>query len=1335
MATNAQAAWDVLERYQSGGKLFIFEYSSVDKTIKWTFKKNNFSKKRNKGPYSLSDDNFVQTQDQLFRDLKEAKIPQATLDKVAIQLEEIRFAAEGTCYVAGLASRAPGNNSEISPLLSELENIEENLARSSEIYKSQHLMNIDLPKGVRLGIRAQLDRNGEFQNFTFHPIPANLKYVIEKSGNIHILKDPNGVALISFKIAKNDDQRIFLFSSKKSQTQSWVDSEHTSFELQRNPDNRSILMEISNDKVVSSGTKESVRLTTNEATHFPVKRISNNGDYIPLLDERSMGDKLSHLFKEDISAQFLKESSTYFERCMQYFVLQRSAGVISAHDESLKKYCEDISLWSVVDHHMDAIFKNEISLGSKAFDFKKNSDELRAQVKNCLSSEGLVEDGGSYFYVNPDKDHELKASQCATQFLTDLFRRKLIYELSNVQLAGGAKNEKLNQAFVQEVMSSAYEPCIKGKKVEQIRECVDSVQSKKNASIFVADITMSMLANSLLKDSQRIALSNNFQTCESKVTKEANSLEQRKNLKDCAISMVVELEKLTYRQSITTLISGLKNINTDLSGIKIDHESEFVACLEDEFKQTENFEDFRESQESRRAFCQLDIIKKLLPQIFIAKNRNTIGNILGDDADILKVEELLSQSLSLNIDKIKSFSDLDSFLEKQSPLLASVTIQTFFEKRCSRYSIDCEQNHELNQRLKLLIGKTDRRPFSYSLLSYFKEIEEKHGTRGVEVHALDLARSLNKEIVTTGMASGNEKQIYESCLEKFRPNIDVHFDQHLLKCDKELLANQIFLNGKKELENYVSLHFPLTTMSANNVLAPIQYYKECLLSIDVKNELSRESFEDRARSCTQLAKFEIYTNVSEAKAASMKSLFKNKDYDQLLVSNRNCYYRVLSDLQIKNELSLAKKDHPTLVDPERFPADIYMSLSQGMSGQLSMLALLEPSLNFNYNYKSGDRAVLLRLMDLMANDSEKNDSWLNEQLISCNKKHEDAIFASFREFIISKIPVVLSNRTNREAQEQIMRSFLDYELIDLFLKYTKSHAGGFDPMANSTLPGQRLVTSEMGLSSLSNFIGLMGDFVSKGFFFDQKQMTTELVVFQGELKDFFGWALSQESQPTVNEFMDFFKESKIADHLALAVVSENIHQQFDNFILEMKNDEIKKSPKSELSRIEAKYKNLSSLAQKMTASYDFRRILRPQGQKGEKFLTLIKQKILVPRIMGLQVSSKDELEVRKQLAEFILADNTDGGFTERFVSQMAQHYLDQDQKSHWALTKWLFYDSQDFNWNTLRDTKSGREAIKYYGKYILLPKILGQKNSKQVEDLRQNRFQKLLDKAQSENSH
>jgi len=1334
VAANAEAAWDVLERYQSGGKLFIFEYSSTDKTIKWTFKKNNFSKRKEKGPYSLSDDNFVQTQDQIFRDLKEAKIPQTTIDKIALNLEEIRFAAEGTCYVAGLASRAPGNNSSLSPLLSELENIEEKLARSSEIYKSQHLIDIDLPKGVHLGIRAQLDRNGEFQNFTFHPIPANLKYTIEKHNSVHVVKDQSGVALVSFKIEKTDDQRILLFSSKKSQTQSWVDSEHTSYELQKNPDQRVVLMEISNDKVIAENTKDSVKLTTNEATHFPVKRISNNGDYIPLLDERSMGEKLSHLFNAEVSSQFLTESSSYFERCMQYFVLQRTAGIISAHDESLKKYCEDISLWSVVDHNMSFILKSEIREPTQFFDFLESERELKKEIKQCLSSKGIVEDGGSYFYINPGPDHEKMAGECATSFLTDLLRRKLTHELSTVQLTGANNSEKLRQAFVKDVMSKAFEPCLAGKKVDELRKCIDSVQGQKNASLFITDISMAMMTTHTIKDAQRSELTEQFKDCESKIKKDLSMIVYGEALKKCAINMVIELEKQTYKNRILSMISGLKNINSEISHITIDHETELVSCLNEEFKQTENFEDFRESQESRRSYCQLEIIKKILPQIFVAKNLTIIGNILGNAEDTKKVEALLTESLGLSIDKIKAFSDIDGFLEKQLPLLASITLQTFVEGRCLSYQIDCEQDRDLSQRLKLLIGKTDRRPFNNSLISYFKDIEEKHGLRGVEIHALDLARAVNKEIVTSGMGEGSEKDIYESCLEKFRPNIDFQFSQHLLKCDKELLGNQIFLANKKKFEDYVSLHFPLASLNANSILSPIQYYKECLSGIDLKNELSRELFEKRAQSCTTLAKFEIYSNVSDVKANSMKSLFKAKDYDQLVANNRNCYFRVMNDLQLKNELSLTKKDHPGLTDLERFPSDMFLKLNQSLSGQMSMLALLEPSLNFNYSYKAGDRAVLLRLMELMAKDSDLNSSWMDDQLNSCNKKHEDAIFASFREFIISKIPVVLSNRTNRESQEQVMRSFLDYELIDLFLKYTKAHTGGFDPMANGTLPGQRLITSEMSLNSLSNFIGLMGDFLSKGFFFDQKQMTTELVVFQGELKDFFGWALSQESQPTVNEFLDFFKESKIADHLALAVVSENIHHQFDDFILEMKTAELKKAAKSEQNRIEAKYKNLSELAQKMTASYDFRRILRPQGQKGEKFLTLIKQKILMPRIMGLQVASKDELDVRKQLADFILADNTDGGFTERFVSQMAQHYLDQDQKSHWAITKWLFYDSQDFNWNTLRDTKSGRQAIDYYGRYILLPKILGQKNSAQVEQLRQKRFQKLLDAAQGENN-
>jgi len=166
-----------------------------------------------------------------------------------------------------------------------------------------------------------------------------------------------------------------------------------------------------------------------------------------------------------------------------------------------------------------------------------------------------------------------------------------------------------------------------------------------------------------------------------------------------------------------------------------------------------------------------------------------------------------------------------------------------------------------------------------------------------------------------------------------------------------------------------------------------------------------------------------------------------------------------------------------------------------------------------------------------------------------------------------------------------------------------------------------------------------------------------------------------------------------------------------------------------------KYDNLLKLTKTMTSSYDFRRIIRPETSSGAKIIKLANDAILAPAILGVQSNAVNEEKLMDALGEAILADNTDGGFSERFVQEIANYGLHEQENSKYAITKWLFYDAGDFDWDTLRKTKSGQEALNYYARFLMLPKMLGQNQSRYIRNLRLAQFDKLMRQAQSENEH
>lgn len=321
-------------------------------------------------------------------------------------------------------------------------------------------------------------------------------------------------------------------------------------------------------------------------------------------------------------------------------------------------------------------------------------------------------------------------------------------------------------------------------------------------------------------------------------------------------------------------------------------------------------------------------------------------------------------------------------------------------------------------------------------------------------------------------------------------------------------------------------------------------------------------------------------------------------------------------------------------------------------------------------------------------------------------------------------------------------------MIDLIIKF-KSLRGDEEGILNSSAsPLDRVVTPAMGIKALANMITVVGSYISKGFIFDPDRMKTELVVFKAEFKNALHWLNNTSEIVRVRDLERFFIESKAADHLALAEISENVHRQFMNFITEMEREDFdsfksrtKNSSYQNLSAVQkkdyhslgAKYRKLRELVKQMTSSYDFRRIMRTGSRRGERLIGYIKENYLLVKVLGDNVSASVKRKISFDVARLVVEDNTEGGFAEQFVKNVAQHTLNVQSNNKWSITKWLFYDNEDFDWGNLRRTQAGRTALSYYCEYVLLPKMLNARLSKTVMRQRAEHFVALLKKAQGQN--
>lgn len=565
---------------------------------------------------------------------------------------------------------------------------------------------------------------------------------------------------------------------------------------------------------------------------------------------------------------------------------------------------------------------------------------------------------------------------------------------------------------------------------------------------------------------------------------------------------------------------------------------------------------------------------------------------------------------------------------------------------------------------------------------------------------------------------------FTPCLSKFSPTQSYPLERHWLECEKKRMSALNLVLMKREYEDIIGQSFPLSSPMANDILSPLTFFQKCMERKHRDPTIGVESFENHIKGCRRITEFDLSYNMALAKQDDYFPLLEDgQSYREEL---KACYRDLIDSVEMEE---FSPKDG----DNERGLFTLKESLGVKSTYGSSLLSVFVPSLSNEPEFRNNDRYKVDALMDaLVSKDQYSKEDW-GDKLLQCEEKASLEVATAFREYMIAKIPS-LELDSKGEEYEKVMRDFLDAEMVELILSLK-----------------DKINTRGSSVLALKNFVDTLSELIDQGFVYDKAATRTELIVFKNEFKSFLRWAKSSPTGISLEDASDFFKESKLSEHLSLAVLSQKVFENFERGLHEMKQNEMQdlyrsagcrtlesysclnKNEKTKYRRINKKYRNLLSHAKKMTASYDFRRIMRPDSPKGAEVLSRIRELYLRPKILGTGVSQRAEEEVMRLVGEEILKDNTAGGFADLFVQEAAQYQLDIEKDRRWAITEFFWFDDKDFDWETLKQTEAGERAIAYYSRYIMLPKFLGQEQNRTTERIRREQFRRLLTSAQGQN--
>lgn len=1162
----------------------------------------------------------------------------------------------------------------------------------------------------------------------------------EQRVSLRLYVDDDGNAVSIGLISKNKDFLGYRFQGDLENGYSLFD-----------PDGEWLLsVEVKNDDVIEL------------RTHKPVEK---NKEHLLVINSQTNLTKLSlqagewsiddGLIGADQNA-YLQEWKS-LERTLPRTVLdQATQSALEENFSSCRVYEDQLRAKASTASFCEDYLNLEIQIFEEVVKLKQREQDylsLKKEMTRCLATKGLITPvHGYYRHASADSQNFQQTVKDCIKSQSQPFEQDFqIISLTQTRLGKRILNtDNKRKDFAQSLHAKAFAFCIQEGLDLDHEECQGLI--KKTANEFFMEKTLLSLIGNSSTTVQGQEIIDQYRSCH------GSSI-------DCARAIFKEVArgKISDLSAFDETFPREIRIDPDNYPKLKDHfDQSYLYCSDDSLKKIKSFESVLLSYHEVHRRC---VEKSYLDTFHLAYGdylKNTLlANVWGLAPEYFsafrqkKMENLRDK---INRGEILSLTQLSEQFPALNKNLFSQALAGFLPYLQNRDHLGKKWEESLLASLAAPKDKT----LSAALLEIFKPLslqEVQAQTNEIIKQAFKLRQTqlINTKVTNTVTSLPKSEFIrqnltkdYEDCVNQFSTSkIYPQIDQHLYACSQYMEANLLYIAAKDKLERDVSFEFELTGAIALKVLAPLQDLSRCI-DIQVHEDSVHSDSLDRVNACIKLAYFDVGLNLVQEKIKKNKALFVGNLGEKAHQETNDCFIDILSKLSEQStKIGSAFESKKSFVHrPDRTRSVLDITHERLMNNR-SLLSYLEvPKGKGSSVFTQSDASKISSVIyDLAKYKKELDINWPESQIAVCHKKADELILNALRESFVYSSPEFHKNSRNRsgESDEEVLRGLLDNEILQLILDMRDNQ--NELRLRSVSDPREISMTKEFTVDSLARSVDIISLYLARGFVFDRDLLKTELVIFRTELKEALRWMNSQNEAVPLKELADFFRTSQLADLLAMAEISSQVQSRFLGFINQMEINEIaqfnaragyrpdhllSKGQKEEKQRLLLKFNDLRKLTREMTSSYDFRRILLQDSQKGKEVLELIKLAVILPQIAGNQVSPVARTQVWQKIGDLILDDNTPGGFADRFVAEVAQGYLDQEKNSKWAITRWLFFSDGDFDWDELRSTVAGRKALGYYSRYLLLPKIMNASTSPYLRNLREKEFKRYLRLAQAE---
>ena len=773
---------------------------------------------------------------------------------------------------------------------------------------------------------------------------------------------------------------------------------------------------------------------------------------------------------------------------------------------------------------------------------------------------------------------------------------------------------------------------------------------------------------------------------------------------------------------------------------------EYMECIAEKLDGMDSPAVVLSSFETESSACFANVAKKQME-----KKIALLGDKISVSAGYREFMDANGQDVGILIQVINNFSSFQKALQIKNDLDGFFH---GFKKELARSPI----SKETGKRLEKEYRKAS--PGLYEIFSGNLHGQDKNYERKLFI---DVVGKLSSALLfNAGYKDVLDDKSYHGIIENCVADSLSGVDSAVRMCPSFIFREMVLIKEKNDLEIETVKYLPGKSDSARNVFSAFNEMESCMMGVDPAEGIFAKHPTTDMMACVHLGRLDFYFRMSVGMAGRFLPLMERDKNGNIITELNSCFINLGKKYfgQVSGELRKNEVEYVFSSKRDRAIFDFFRA--DGFIG----------------NIQSIDSALLKLSEKNISRDDVRKDA------ISCYMKTKRSVAQGFRRYFLNFMPdeIIKKDYTSKyfkidgiKTYEDVIMKFVDIDLINFLmdLKVIKTDTDVL--ITTEPYQGDWKSISSFGMEVIAKIALETAIGVSRGLEFDKLTMAAMLSDFRQQLDSLMKWfndgprsvsdigdmfvdgnlatkfneAVKKDS-PDPKEIMgvvlaDIFKSNDVSDFMTISILAGKLIERGKNSLSEAKKEEIKRikiKRTKMVNSINRRYQKLTELMDRMTLSFDMRRIMNKESEDGRELIDFAKNNYVIPILCDVERDSKKEYRMWQLAGRMIVEDYTDGGFAEQFTGIIADEIFSNWKNnkwiivsdSSWKITEWFFGTKHsDYDWEKIRNTRSGQIAIKRYAQTILLPRIVGYRFSKKIQQDNWMAFTKLLGKAMSEN--